>query len=185
MDMVDALDRTFASTRTVVAEVRPEHLKRPTPCAEWDVQALLDHMNGSIESFGYVAARQAPPPDAPTVPESALERYDAATARTLDAWRAPGALDGDVSLAGGAFVLPAAVAICINHNDCLIHGWDVARAIGVEAELDPELAEIALESSHTILTAELRPVVGFDPEISVSPDASPTARLVAYTGRKP
>ena len=185
MDTLDALDRSFASTRTVVADVRPKHLSLPTPCSEWDVQALLVHMLGSIDSFGAHAAR-TPAAETPAreVSDNVLEVYDDATSAALAAWRAPGALDGDVTLGVGISV-PAEVAAGISTADCIVHGWDLRRARGGDLELDPELAEHVLGISSAIVTPDFRGPRTFGPEVTVSDDASPTERLVAFLGRQP
>ena len=185
MDTLDALDRSFASTRTVVAEVRPEHLSRPTPCSEWDVHALLVHMLGSIDAFRAHAAR-SPAAEIPAreVSANVLEVYDEATSAALETWRAPGALDGEVTLGVGISV-PADLAAGISTADCLVHGWDLQRALGGELELDPELAEHVLAVSSSVVTPDFRGPNTFGPEVTVGNEASPTARLVGFLGRQP
>ena len=185
MDTLDALDRSFASTRTVVAEVHPEHLSRPTPCSEWDVQALLVHMLGSIDAFRAHAAR-TPAAETPAreVSDNVLEVYDEATSAALETWRAPGALDGEVTLGVGISV-PADLAAGISTADCLVHGWDLRRALGGELELDPELAEHVLAISSSVVTPDFRGPNTFGPEVTVGSEASPTDRLVGFLGRQP
>jgi uncharacterized protein (TIGR03086 family) len=185
MDTLDALDRSFASTRTVVAEIRPEHLSLPTPCSQWDVNAVLSHTIGAIDAFRAAAAKlPAAGLPTPDVSDDPLGAYDKATSATLAAWREPGALDGETTLAIGVAV-PAEVAAGINYADCLVHGWDLRRALGIDPELDPELAEQALALSSAVVTPEIRGAGAFGPEVSVGADASPTARLVAFLGRQP
>ena len=185
MDTLDALDRSFASTRTVVSEIRPEHLSLPTPCSEWDVQALLVHMLDSIDAFRAHAAR-TPATETPArdVSDNVLAVYDDATSAALVAWRAPGALDGEVTLGVGISV-PADVAAGISTADCLVHGWDLRRALGGDLELDPELAGHVLAVSSAIVTPDFRGPRTFGPEVTVSADASPTDRLVGFLGRQP
>lgn len=185
MDTLDALDRSFASTRTVVAQVRPEHLSLPTPCSEWDVRALLAHMLGSIDAFQAHAAR-TPAAETPAreVSDNVLEVYVEATSAALETWRGPGALDGEVTLAVG-ISLPADVAAGISTADCLVHGWDLQRALGGDLELDPELADHVFGVSSAVVTPDFRGPGTFGPEVTVGGGASPTTRLVAFLGRQP
>ncbi|MGH8984810.1 MAG: TIGR03086 family metal-binding protein [Acidimicrobiia bacterium] len=186
MDTLDALDRGFASTRTVVAQVRPEHLSLPTPCSEWDVRALLTHTIGVIDGFQATAAKlpSAGTDARPDVSDDPLGAYDKAASATLAAWREPGALDGETTLPIG-FPVPAQVAAGINYCDCVVHGWDLRRALGVDSELEPELAEQALAVVSTVVTPDVRGAGAFGPEVPVAADASPTARLVGFLGRQP
>jgi uncharacterized protein (TIGR03086 family) len=187
METLDALDRSFASTRAVVANITPEQFTLPTPCSEWDVRALLAHTVGVINGFQATAAKlpAAGRDDRPDVSHDPLGEYDQATSATLAAWRAPGALDGEATLSVG-FTLPAQVAAGINAFDCLVHGWDLRRALGEEnPELDPELASQAYEIATVIVTPETRSGGVFGPEVPVAEDASPTARLVGFVGRRP
>ena len=185
MDTLDALDQSFASTRTVVAQVRPEHLSLPTPCSEWDIQALLAHLLGSIDAFRAHAAR-APADDVPAreVSNNVLDAYHEATSAALETWRAPGALDGEVTL-GVGITIPAEVAAGISTADCLVHGWDLQRALGGDLEVDPELADHVLAISSAVVTPDFRGPRTFGPEVTVAADASPTARLVGFLGRRP
>ncbi len=185
MDTLDALDRSFATTRTVVAQVRPEHLSLPTPCSEWEVRALLAHMLDSIDAFRAHAAR-SPADEIPAreVSDNVLEVYDDATSAALETWRAPGALDGEVTLGVGISV-PADVAAGISTADCIVHGWDLQRALGGDLVVDPDLADHVLGISSAVVTPDFRGPRTFGPEVTVGDDASPTARLVAFLGRQP
>jgi uncharacterized protein (TIGR03086 family) len=185
MDTLDALDHSFATTRSVVAQVHAEDLTRPTPCSEWDARALLEHMLESIDAFRAHAAR-TPAAETPTreVSDNVLEVYDEATSAALETWRAPGALDGEVTL-GVGITIPAEVAAGISTADCLVHGWDLQRALGGDLEVDPELADHVLAISSAVVTPDFRGPATFGPEVTVGADASPTARLVGFLGRRP
>jgi uncharacterized protein (TIGR03086 family) len=108
--------------------------------------------------------------------------FAGASEKTLAAWRRRG-VDGTVTLPIGPEV-PAAAAAGIASLDCLVHGWDLAKATGQDATLDPALAEAALVISRQIVTPEIRPAA-FAPAVEVGAAASPTDRLVAFLGRQP
>jgi uncharacterized protein (TIGR03086 family) len=186
VDTLDAIDRSFASTRALVAQIGSDDLSRPTPCTEWDVRALLEHIVGAINGFHATAAKLPPAgvDGGIGAGDDPLGAYDKAVAATLTAYAVPGALDGETQLPNG-LAMPATVAADIIFFDVLVHGWDLARAIGADAELDEELAERALAITQAVIGPEFRIAGAFADEVPMSTDASPTARLVAFLGRQP
>jgi uncharacterized protein (TIGR03086 family) len=186
VDTLDAIDRSFASTRAVVARIGSDDLSRPTPCTDWDVRAVLEHVVGAINGFHATAAKLPPTggDGGKGAGDDPLGAYDKAVAATLTAYAVPGALDGETQLPNG-LAMPATVAADIIFFDVLVHGWDLARGLGVDAELDDELAERALGITRAVVGPDLRAGVGFDDEIPMAPVASPTERLVAFLGRQP
>jgi uncharacterized protein (TIGR03086 family) len=189
MDIVDQLDGAFASTGRIVAKVTPELLGAPTPCDEWDVRSLLNHMTGVVARFGASASRTPPAADPQSerdwVGTDPSAQFEQAAKATLAAWARPGALDG-TCLLGSGFELPARVGANINFLDTLVHGWDLARALNLDPTLDPALAAAALDIANMVVTDERRgPGKGFGPPVVIAPGASPTDQLVAFTGRQP
>ena len=81
--------------------------------------------------------------------------------------------------------VPGAVALSGYVREILTHGWDLATATGQPTELDPELAEFALEISMASLTPDMRADerVPFGPVVPIDPDAGVYARLAAWLGR--
>jgi uncharacterized protein (TIGR03086 family) len=184
MDTLKLLQRTFESTGHILEGVGPDELSNPTPCSEWDVRALLDHVIGVIAGFGAAAARESAPPAPPEVGDEPLAAYRTVTQQALDAWNRPGALEGTCTI-GHGLTVPAGVAAGINVLDTLVHGWDLARATGQDETLDPELAAAALEIARQVVSDEIRGSGSFDAPVAVSAAASPTAELVAFLGRRP
>jgi uncharacterized protein (TIGR03086 family) len=180
MDLVDALDQTFTHARGLIAGVRPEQRENRTPCEEWDVRALLDHMVGVVAGMGTAAAGEAPAPFA--LGEDPAAQFDEAAASALRAWRTPGVLDRVVEAGPGP--MPGRVLASINLLDTATHTWDLAVATGQPAELPGPVAAAAMEASRTIVTEELRPG-RFAPEQAPPEGASPTQRLAAFLGRSP
>lgn len=187
---MDALLREAVEwVRPAVAAVAEGDLVRPTPCAEWSVSDLLAHMIGALSDMRFTAAKQlADHPQvfgrtpAPALGAGPLAAFDDAAAATLAAWSAPGALDGNTPLPVG-FEVPAVMAAGINFFDTLVHGWDLRVALGLPADMPVHLADAALAVTHTIVSADVRALVGFDAERPPVDDGSPTERLVAFLGR--
>ncbi|MGQ0805042.1 MAG: TIGR03086 family metal-binding protein [Actinomycetota bacterium] len=195
MDPLKSLEGAFDRTGQMVEALRPEDRDLPTPCAEWDVHALLAHLVGVIAAFEDVASGDEPevpvtdlPPHLQALGEERIkdgpvDGYRDTARRTLAAWQQRGSLDGTVFLPMG-FGMPADGAIVIVTLDALVHGWDLGRAIGADTEIDPALAEAALEAAQGFVSDQLRGTA-FGAAIDVPADASPTDRLVAFLGRRP
>lgn len=178
MDLVAALEQTFTHTRGVIAGVRPEQHLDKTPCAEWTVRDLLEHMIGVVAGIGTAAAGQPPTPF--QLGDEPAAQFASAAAATLEAWRRPGVLDQVVDAGPGP--MPGRVLASINLLDTATHTWDLATATGQPAELPQPVAEAALEASRMVITEELRPG-RFAAEQPAPADGSATQRLVAFLGR--
>jgi uncharacterized protein (TIGR03086 family) len=106
--------------------------------------------------------------------------WDAAVRASLDAFGAPGALAGTVGLSRGP--TPAEEYGWEMTTDALIHSWDLARGIGADETLDPELVGLVYE--RTLPIAEHLQETGlFAPPVPVSDDAPLQVKLLAIFGR--
>lgn len=180
---VDPVELYRSATRRAVevAEgVRPEQLDQPTPCREWDVQALLDHLVGGTE---YLLAALAGRPPVPPAGTTAADYRDGVGA-VLAGLGAPGALERTCTSPLG-FEWPVAQAVAGTFMDVLVHTWDLAHATGQDTHLDPELvgACIALFLPDMPQHGRAAGIVG--PAVEVGPDASPQAQLLGAMGRTP
>ena len=182
-------ERAVRATVTVVAEVSPEDLPRPTPCAEWDLAALLAHMTAQHRGFAAAAAGRGADPAAwqerPLGPDPAAE-YAAAAAGLISAFAAPGVPDRDFHLPeAGPRPVPGHLAIGFHFVDYLVHGWDVAAAIGHPYEPDAGLVAAALPIVEAVPDDESRlaPGAPFGPALP-DPGTGPFDRLLALLGRR-
>ena len=153
-----------------------DNLDAPTPCDEWDVSALLNHMLDTQRYFAGSARGEdvsLPSPNPPALlsddPQADFER---ARRDVLEAFAKPGVIEKTGPSLGIAF------------SDQLLHGWDLARATHQDATMPDGLAEAAYGMLHGRLTDEQRKG-GFKPALDVTDDASPQEKLLAYTGRPP
>jgi uncharacterized protein (TIGR03086 family) len=187
MDMTTLLDEAIPKTGKIVAGVRPDQLDDSTPCSEWEVRSLLNHVIGVATVFSHVGEGAPISRPDPATPYFEGERYaaayDSVTAGMLAAWRKPGVLDSTVTLPFGD--VPGSVAASINFIDVLVHGWDLARATNQDSGLDPNLAQPALELSRGIMNDQLRASGAFGAEVAVPANAPVGDRLVAFLGRTP
>jgi len=178
--------RALLSTGRIVLGVRPEQLLLPTPCRDWDVRLLLNHIIGGNYTFAEVAAGGRADAtgvmDDHTLPDPG-SNYIASADAVMAAWAAPGAMERRVHMPFGD--IPAPAAVSIHFLDIVVHGWDLARATGQDTTIEPDLAAEALDISQGLLSPELRDTGVFGPEVPVSADDPLHDRLVAFMGRRP
>lgn len=179
------LERATSYTLGSLLMVTPATLLRRTPCAGWDLRALLLHMNDSLATL-YEAAELgqvevAVPAEAEPTVDRLVGQLKSRACRLLGAW-AELELENSVDIADrqlGNKVLAAAGAV-----EIAVHGWDVSQAVGRPREIPAALAEELLPVIPLIVTSDDRDVRFADP-VLVSPIASPGDRLIAYLGRHP
>jgi uncharacterized protein (TIGR03086 family) len=181
------LERAFASTRSVLANVTADQLSASTPCQSWVVRDLINHFVGVTFWFA-VTVNTGTAPAPPTTDFTAgdmLATYDDGIARAVAAFAAPGAMDRTLKLPFG--ILPCTAYIGIATTDAFTHGWDLARATGQSTDLDPALAAELLEGSRLFLQPSFRgddTKSPFGAEQPVPPNATNADALAAFLGRK-
>jgi uncharacterized protein (TIGR03086 family) len=189
MELFTAFDRAVASTADVVKATSAGQMSAPTPCAEWDVRALLNHVIGTLWLAEGLLADQAPRyPVAPGgLPPGDLAGDDPAAAYAEAASAAAAAAAGDALTRGHVTPLgqmPGPALAGFTTLDILVHGWDLATATGQPADLDGRLAAHVLGFAEQAITPDTRaPRIG--PPRAVAPGAPVTHRLVAFLGRTP
>lgn len=154
-------------------------MDNPTPCSEYDVTALTDHLLRSITLLGGAAGAALPErdPDAPV----ARQVIPAATA-ALQAWERRG-VDGDIDFGPQPF--PARLAVGIMALEYLVHAWDFGTSVGADVPVPDDLADAVLGLARQVIPPEGRQRAGFDDPVDVAGDAPAMDQLVAFTGRRP
>jgi uncharacterized protein (TIGR03086 family) len=187
MEPVHLLSRVLAHTASIVEEATPERLAAPTPCAGWTAADVLNHLVAGLHDTATIADGRPidrSPYGAPAgvIGDDPQRAYAEAAKTALDAFAAPGALERVGPTPAGE--LPGSVWIAFPTFDTYVHGWDLARAWGVDVAFPDELTAPVL--------AFLRP--RFDPPrgtevlgepLAVPADAPLLHQLVAYLGRDP
>ena len=175
MDLLDLYGRASEWTLGNVAGAS-EKLDSTTPCDEWDVRSLMNHMLDTQHYFVGAARGEDVSPPSPNPPDllgdDPVADFDRARSETLSVFGQAGVIEKTGPSLGIAF------------SDQLLHGWDLAKATGQDATMPDGLAEAAYEMIHGRFTDEQRKGV-FGPEVRVASDASAQDRLLAYTGRQP
>ncbi|MEV4702338.1 TIGR03086 family metal-binding protein [Actinoplanes sp. NPDC049316] len=188
MRTIELDERAVRATVTIVAGVSREDLSRPTPCAGWDLAALLAHMTVQHRGFAAAAAGRGADPalwvPAPLAADFAAG-YAAAAEEVIAAFAAPDVPGRGFDLPEfGTRPIPGHLAIGFHLVDYLVHGWDVATALGVAYEPDGELVTAALPIVEAVPDDErrLQPGAPFAPALP-DPGTGPFGRLLALLGR--
>ena len=158
----------------------------PTPCSEWDVRTLVNHV--AVEQLwvpplvqGSTVAEVGDRFDGDQLSNDPPATWDAVVQPAKAAFGAPGALGGRVLLSAGE--RPTAEYCWEMTTDALIHSWDLARGIGADETLDAELVNVVYE--RTLPFAEHLQETGlFAPPVPVPADAPLQTRLLAIFGRR-
>ena len=189
MDSVALLEQVVGEMGRLVDGVRPEQLGDKTPCAEWTVRDLINHVTGGATMFAMSAESGAVPDEVigqllggDNLGDDVQGSFHAAADRATNAFRQPGVLDKTVKLPFGE--MPAGVAINIAVFDVATHAADLARATGQPMPPD-ELLETALEMGKQMISPDFRQPGIFDAEQSVDDGAPVGDRLLAFAGRRP
>ena len=195
-NIVELHRRAVAGIRPVLEPLDAADLARPTPCAGWDLRALLEHMTGQDHGFAAAvsAARTGGEVDVAEFAPRPLGTFPTETLlRGLDdvvAAFAAGA-EHPVLLPEFGARLPAGIVVQMHLVDTLVHGWDVAAALGVQddyvAGLDAEVVAASLAMCERIPDDESReaPGASFARALPAPDGADPWTRTLTLVGRDP
>ena len=178
---VEHLTRARSAVSHLVSGIRDDQWSAPTPCTDWTVHDLVNHLVGGNLVFVALLTDQAPPDrGADHLGDDPAGAYRDSGIALQAAFEQPGVLQrtfhGPLGTASGAERLQ------IRLVDLLAHGWDLAQATGQPAELPEDLAEQALTFARIQLAA--MPRTGrFGPAQTVADDAPAIDRLVGFLGR--
>jgi uncharacterized protein (TIGR03086 family) len=178
MDVLSQLDELGPLLSEVIQTITPEDLDRTTPCADFTVRGVLEHMVAGATAFAAgFRGTEAGAPDTSDV----LGAVGPALSELMAAVSSPGALDRTIAAPFGD--LPGATFARFVVLDGLVHGWDLARAIGRPYEpSDALVAEVRQFAEEAL--APLRDGTTFADPIEAPASATPIDQLAAFTGRR-
>jgi uncharacterized protein (TIGR03086 family) len=196
--------RAAATGAAVVAQLRPDQLAGPTPCAGLDVRQLAEHLVDGLRRVAAIGrgenAMTVPPLSEPIADDGWVAAYATATKEIAAAWADDATLEQIVTLPWATF--PGSGALASYAGELTTHTWDLATAIGVKPEYDEQVVAVSLASIRAGLPAEGRVELfeaitdklpagarsigyPFGEAVAVPDDAPLIDQLVAYTGRQP
>jgi uncharacterized protein (TIGR03086 family) len=186
----------FRPTTTELARlvrcVRDHQLGDPTPCPDYTVADLVDHIGGLALAFtmsarkGEIPGGGNPSADGSRLEDGWRDRISAQLAELGEAWLDPASYDG-MTMAG-PIEMPADVAALVALDEVTVHAWDLAVATGQAYAADPA----AVAAAHAFAASFEPPAGGaaddgglFGPPVPVADDAPALDRLLGATGRDP
>jgi len=180
------LQRAVDQTGKIVAGMGVGQLGLSTPCTEWNVRDLVNHLISSLYMFSQ-AAMGAPF----NLEEFGVDRvrYDATVSYAQEAAKLKvalgraGVLEQEWKLAFGE--TPGWLAVDIAVIEFVTHGWDLHKATTSKVELDPGLAEVALTNAQELISQFGRQEGVFGPEVELAEVPDSYHRLAGYLGRDP
>ena len=187
MDPLDFGPATTTMARLVTG-VRDDQLTAPTPCPDYTVADLVDHIR--VLAFAFTeSARKGDVPagqgrgDGSRLETGWRDEIAAHLAELTGAWRDPAAYDG-VTMAG-PLEMPAEVAALVAMNEVVVHGWDLARSTGQRFDVDGGAAAACLGFVESFEAPADDEGGLFGPRVPVPADADVLVRLIGATGRDP
>jgi uncharacterized protein (TIGR03086 family) len=189
MRTIKADELAVHATVTLVARATTEDLDRATPCAGWDLKALLAHMTAQHRGFAAAATGNGADPAVWRLHDKPLLGYAEAAALVVSAFAAPGVAERDFLLpeVAGDRPIRGATAIGFHLVDYVVHGWDVARALDLPFELPAEVLEVTLPIARAVPGGDRRLVPGaaFAPALPLPAGADPLTEIITLLGRSP
>lgn len=159
----------------VLAGVTDDQLTSSTPCTDYTVGDLIDHVDEVAQGFTAVARKESG--------EGTGTGPVAEHVRALGkAWDEPDAWLGSASIPG--LELPNELWGKIALTEMVVHGWDLAKATGQPFDLPVETLRACLDHvAEFVPNAPIPELWG--PPVEVPADAPLLDRVVAITGRTP
>ncbi len=175
----------------LVAAVAPDQWDRPTPCTDWTVRQLVNHLVGGNRIFARVLrGEQLPPPEElhraagqDHLGDDPAAAFRASADEMLAAFEGPEVLQQTHTVPAGT--MPGAAVVHLRIVETLVHGWDLARAIGRPAPFPDAMVEPELAASRELLGRLPEGRRPFAPPQPVADDAPAIDRLAALLGRTP
>ena len=185
MDDIDLLEGVLDKTAGLLEGVTPDQYADPTPCPDYDVRTLVNHITGWVETFAAGANGEKPKGDPMTHVAGAdpAAEFRTAASSMVKGWRTHG-VDRTVGVMGGES--PGQMVLNMTIMEYLTHGWDLATATKQPVPYTEDEAAQALTLAQGTLPDQYRgPDQPFAKAIDV-PDTAPAVdRFIGFMGRDP
>jgi len=187
MDLVTAYRRSLAEFTDRVGQVRPDQWDAPTPCTEWDVRTLVNHLVNEDRwtvplLAGATMAEVGDRFDGDLLGHDPVGTATEAAQEAEDAVAAPDAVDRTVHLSFGE--TPAREYLHQLLADHLVHAWDLAVAIGADPRLDADAVDVCA-GWFADREQMYRAGGAIGPRVATAEPAAGQDQLIAAFGRDP
>jgi uncharacterized protein (TIGR03086 family) len=187
MDVVDLHRRSIEEFAQRIEAVGEDQWSLPTPCSDWNVRTLVNHI---------VAENLWTPPlmegktiadvgdrfDGDVLDDDPKRAWREASAAAVESASQEGVMERTVHLSFGD--VPGSEYALQLFADHVVHGWDLAAAIGAEQDIDPELVDACAKWFASIEDA-YRAAGAIGPRPEVPAGADEQTALLAMFGRRP
>jgi uncharacterized protein (TIGR03086 family) len=181
--VLDSLDRVHDAIGGLVASTDPARLGDATPCKDWNVRTLINHLaHVDVQYAAMANGEPFPDPNTDHLGDDHAAGYKRAAKIAHDAFHRTGMIEQTYATPWGD--VPGAVIVQHVVNELIAHGWDLARATGRPTDLVPDLAAESLAIWRAWFDGDVGRMEGsFGPERSAPAGATPADRMAAYLGR--
>ena len=180
MDPLVAHQRAQDVFAGVLAGVGTEKFGNPTPCSEWTIGDLIEHVISGNEHVGIWSGTTE---KSPARPDDIAAAHRASAAAAQEVFAGPDGMSTIFKLPFGE--VPGQMFIGMRTSDVLTHAWDLAAATGQSTDLDPELAADQLAAVRAFVAPQFRGQgKPFGDEQPCSSERAPADQLAAFLGRK-
>ena len=191
-----AIDLKPAASRLadLVAAVPDEALGNPTPCSEYTIGDLLDHIHGITYAFGGAAEKatgetstMGPQGTAANLPSDWRTSIPQKLGELAAKWDKPEAWTGTATVGGGSGMPAEAIGV-IAYGELTVHAWDLSQGSGIPFDPDPAGIEALFELTSGFLggpNGDAMRGTAFGPEVDVADDAPTFERTLGVLGRDP
>jgi uncharacterized protein (TIGR03086 family) len=182
----DHICAAASAVRDVLRGADTEKWSARTPCFDWDLGTLVQHLVGTTTGLAKIGRREDLDPKNPWSGRQVDEStWAPVLTQNLDelaaAWSEPAAWDGTVRVGNE---MPARMLGDMAYAEILLHGWDIARTVGGELVVSPEMGAVLRRGVEE--TAELgRQTGAYGPPVSVPEEASDFDHALGSAGRDP
>jgi uncharacterized protein (TIGR03086 family) len=184
-DMTKWHQRALDAFEEKVMAARDDQWHDQTPCTEWDVRMLVNHLVSENLWMpplfeGKTIADVGDALDGDLLGDDPKNAWRRSAREASGAVQSPGAMERTVHLSFGDF--PGEEYTTQVFTDLVIHGWDLARAIGADERIEPELLEMTYEKIKPMVEA-FKATGLYGPDVQPPPGADLQTRLLALVGR--
>ena len=184
MGPIEQLSYILPTCSSLVDRIQTMQMNDPTPCEEFTVHDILNHMMVLGGTFAYAfRGEDAPEISAPGVYGWVPSKeFREVMDDLLEAIQSPGAMDRTIespvgSMDGETFARLLAF-------DGLVHSWDLATATGQRLALPDEVIEAVSAFASAALTDDMQDGDTFKQATDAGPSAGAIDRVAAFSGRK-
>ena len=186
MDTVDLFSKASQATADIASNVTEGQLSGATPCSEFDVKGLANHLAGFYGMSAMAARKQTPEgePGADIVGSDPAGIIPGIIQGAVAAWQEPGSTEGKTKFGPGEY--EADFAASVTRFETVMHGWDLAKSTGQEFPVSDDIGEAIFGIAQQVCSDDRRGEgKPFGAEINVAEDASAFEKALGLSGRDP